>query len=80
MLIVCAVSQTIMTARSGASVTNCVRIVLEHTSAVVWMDTSWSNITYAKPMCQVWPICAVMNISPPQQTTTKQTVQKSDYH
>lgn len=71
MLIACAVSQTIMTARSGASVTNCVRIALEHTSAVVWMDTSWSNITSAKPMCQVRPIRAVMNICPSLQTMQK---------
>lgn len=42
-----------MTARSGESVTSYVRIVLKHTFAAVWMDTSWSKTTSAKLMCQV---------------------------
>lgn len=45
--------QTIMTVKSGGSVTSCVKIVLGHTTVAVLMDTSWSRVTCAKPMCQV---------------------------
>lgn len=42
-----------MTVRSGGSVTSCVKIVLGHTTVAVLMDTSWSKVMSAKPMCQV---------------------------
>lgn len=42
-----------MTVRSGGSVTSCVKIVLGHTAVAVLMDTSWSMVVSAKPMCQV---------------------------
>lgn len=66
-----AVSQAIMTARSGEPVTSCVRIELKHTSAVVWMDTSWSKITSAKPMCQVPLSCVVTIICSLSQTDAR---------
>lgn len=50
---VCSDAQTIMTARSGGSVTSNVRIALAHTTVAVLMDTSWSKVMFAKPMYQV---------------------------
>lgn len=42
-----------MTVTSGGSVTSCVRTVLGRTIAAVQMDTFWSRVISAKPMCQV---------------------------
>lgn len=53
---VCFIAQIIMTVRSGGSVTSCVKIVLGHTTVAVVMDTSWSRVMSAKPMCQVWGV------------------------
>lgn len=66
-----------MTARSGESATSCVKIVLKHTSAVVWMDTSWSKITSAKLMCQVPPICVMIIVC--RSRETMQTIQESAF-
>lgn len=49
----CFIAQTIMTVRSGGSVTSCVKTVLGHTAAAALMATSWSRVMCAKPMCQV---------------------------
>lgn len=49
----CVIPQTIMTVKSGGSVTSCVKIVLGRTTVAVLMDTSWSRVMSAKLMCQV---------------------------
>lgn len=49
----CFIAQTIMIVKSGGYVTSCVKIVLGHTTVAVLMDTSWSRVMSAKPMCQV---------------------------
>lgn len=46
-------SQTMMTVRSGGSVTSCVKIVPGHITAAVLMGTSWSRVTSAEPTFQV---------------------------